>query len=64
MKANIYYAKGVFKTAFKIGCGLAIVNFVGELANSVIRGAVKGTINGIENVSKERKTKEKSEEEA
>ena len=64
MKANIYYAKGVFKTAFKIGCGLAIGKFVGELANSTIRGSVKVTINGIENVSKERKTKKKSEEEA
>ena len=64
MKANVYYATDVFKTAFKIGCGLAIGKFVGETANAVIRGVVKGTINSIKHVSDERKTKEKSEEEA
>ena len=40
MKANVYYAKGVFKTAFKIGCGLAVGKFVGETVNSVIAGAI------------------------
>lgn len=59
MKANVYYAKGVFKTAFKIGCGLAVGKFVGELVNHAITGAILGTKKAFK---KEDSNEEKEEE--
>ena len=59
MKANVYYAKGVFKTAFKIGCGLAIGEFVGEMANSLIAGAILG----LKGFAKEEKDPKEEKEE-
>ena len=58
MKANVYYAKGVFKTAFKIGCGLAIGEFVGEMVNSAFAGAILG----LKGFAKEEKDSKEEEE--
>ena len=44
MQANIHYAKGVFKTAFKVGFGFAVGKYVGGLVNRSIDGGITGIL--------------------
>lgn len=43
-KVNVYYAKGLFKTAVSVGAGLAVGKYLGGMINAGIEGAIQGVI--------------------
>lgn len=47
MKANIYYAKGLGKTAFTVAFGLVMGKYVGELTKSVSDGVLESLLSNL-----------------
>lgn len=47
VNANVYYAKGLFKTGLSLGAGLVVGKTIGELISPMINGAIMGIIKGF-----------------